>query len=303
MRVCITFILLVSSFILTHASYLAAVSGNNNDILVWVSENGTVATINLIPSVNDAPSIISHYYTFGQTYYALHDTRYLFSYNVASNYSQTLTIQARQGTLLPVFCLSQQLGNLYAIQVTGISTVLVHVDPNAGSVSNAAQPISIPASGIVQQCIVDDAFSRIIWTYVDTASSTYSIVSTDILPNNNGGSTLLNTNNLQQPWLFYNWKTENFYATSISFNSPQLWELSVTIDGVQLTQMGTTYKAVSFTSAMGALNINSGIISVFSAGIIAQVNVVNATWSHLDMQWGSLGVMSVSPMSVTYVHP
>lgn len=55
------------------------------------------------------------------------------------------------------------------------------------------------------------------------------------------------------------------------------------------------------TTAQGAINTQSGIISIFGNGFFEKINIANVSWSHVNMGWGPLGQMNVNAMSVAWV--
>lgn len=135
-------------------------------------------------------------------------------------------------------CVSQQFGTVYAIQLTGIVACLVEINTNTGDITPAASTFSLNPNTQIQQCIVDDAFSRVVWTYKTLNSSlqtTCSIATTDILPQSDGDTNQLYNDTISQIWIFFDWNSETFYATTIAQAAPQLSILNIAVDGVKKT--------------------------------------------------------------------
>eukprot|EP00026_Physarum_polycephalum_P014098 Phypoly_transcript_14572.p1 GENE.Phypoly_transcript_14572~~Phypoly_transcript_14572.p1 ORF type:complete len:310 (+),score=44.46 Phypoly_transcript_14572:42-971(+) len=292
----------IAMLLLVQADYLTSVSSGNTNLLVWVTENGTVTNIGEIPYVDNHDTIVAQYYFLDSMYYALHDFKTLFSYHVLTRTNTTLDLQLSQGAVLVTVCVSQQFGTLYAVQQTGSSACLVEIDIDSGIVTPASSPVTIVPTTIIQQCIVDDAFSRVVWTYSSVNSSSQTtcyIATTDLLPQRDGQTNILYNETVPQMWLFFNWNSETFYATSTTSQETQISILSIAIDAIK--KITLIPKIANLTAAQGTLNTASSIISLFDGGLIEQINIANTSWSQTNLVWGSLDQFSVNSVSAVWV--
>jgi hypothetical protein len=231
-------VVLVMMEMMVHGDYLTVVSSGTTNLLVWVTENGTVTNVGDTPYIYNPQYISAAYCASDQMYYALYDSKNLFHYSITDQTNDSVLLQVPQGSELVAMCVSQQFGTIFAIQVTGLSASLVEITLPSGDITPAAAPFPITTNTAIQQCIVDDAFSRVVWTYHTLNSSqqvTCSIASTDLLPQMDGSTSPLYNDSILQIWLFFNWNSETFYATTITEQEPQISMLAIAVDGVKKT--------------------------------------------------------------------
>jgi len=279
--------------------YLLVVSGptNTTQFLVLVSDSGSVSSLGSFPSVREASTLVAQCHTSAHTYYVLLNSGYLFSYNLASDEDDVVSLQVPEPFIPYLLCISQQSGDLYTLQVHGSTSVFVVVSATDGSIRNASSPYTLPTGAVVQQCVVDDVTSRIIWTFSESDTTTFHIAATDLLPLSDGRTSVLYTSPLLQPWLLTDPSSGQFYATTLNGEVLQTFQLSISVAGVVWTPLGRA-KGVQFVQ--GTLNEDEHVIAVMDHTNITKVNMDDGTVKGVNMQWNKLTVAELFPSSVTW---
>lgn len=282
------------------ADFLCILYGNNTSVITEIStKDGSVSTLGTSSSIMDRFTFTSQYYASANMLYILYSAKYLFSFDLTTRANQTILLPVPSTGALVTFCVSQQFGTLYSLLVeSGTVNFMNNID--SGSLQTVAYPFTLKSTSNISQCIVDDAYSRILWTIQTTTG--YSIASTDLLPQNNGYTRIIyDTSSILQAWLLFDSLSESFYAMTVKQGSLHLSTLYLSFETVKWQDIGSL--PVNATDPQGVLSPAGDYVAVMTqGGVLELFSVVNISVSStIKVAWGDMNSLAVNSLSLTWI--